>query len=253
MTALPISTRPRLRELGLSPGILPTGPRNALEDVPGVGTGHFTLIEGTDIRTGATAILPHGENIYQEKVPAGIVVGNGYGKLMGSTQIVELGEIESPIVLTNTLSVPRAADAILDWVLAQPGNKRVYSVNMVVGETNDSKLNNIRRRALTPEMIGEAIASASVASANDRAVKGQTIAEGALGAGTGTVAFGWKGGIGAKFAPPAGRAQADTPSASSYSRISAACSRFWARLSAWSWANTSARERSIKETLTARS
>ncbi len=196
MTVTINATRPRLRELGPGPGTLETGPLNAIEDVPGVGTGHFTLIEGADIRTGATAILPHRGNIYQEKVPAGIVVGNGYGKLMGSTQIVELGEIESPIVLTNTMSVPRAADAILDWVLAQPGNEQVYSVNMVVGETNDRKLNNIRRRALTPEMIGQAIASASVALANGKAVKGQTLAEGAIGAGTGTVAFGWKGGIG---------------------------------------------------------
>ena len=142
MSATP---RPRLRDLGVAPGILTPGRLNAITDIADLRVGHFTLIEGSDIRTGATAILPHGGNLFQDKVPAGIAVGNGYGKLMGSTQIVELGEIETPIVLTNTLAVPRAADAILDWVLAQPGNEDVVSVNMVVGETNDSRLNNIRR------------------------------------------------------------------------------------------------------------
>lgn len=178
--------RRRFRDLGLSCGVLPTGPLNAITDVTGVLVGHFTLIEGDDIRTGATAILPHAGNLYQEKVPAGVVVGNGYGKLMGSTQIAELGEIETPIVLTNTLAVPRAADAILDWTLAQPGNEAVGSVNMVVGETNDGYLNNIRRRVLTPAMIGQAITTAQPG----------LVAEGCVGAGTGTVAFGWKGGIG---------------------------------------------------------
>lgn len=178
--------RRRFRDLGFSCGILPTGPLNAITDVAGVLVGHVTLIEGDDIRTGATAILPHAGNLYQEKVPAGVVVGNGYGKLMGSTQIAELGEIETPIVLTNTLAVPRAADAILDWTLAQPGNEAVGSVNMVVGETNDGYLNNIRRRVLTPALIGQAITTAQPGP----------VAEGCVGAGTGTVAFGWKGGIG---------------------------------------------------------
>jgi D-aminopeptidase len=178
--------RPRARELGIAPGILPPGPLNAITDVDGVLVGHVTLIEGHDVRTGATAILPHGGNLYQDKVPAGIVVGNGYGKLMGSTQVVELGEIETPIVLTNTLSVPRAADAILDWTLAQHGNEAVISANPVVGETNDGHLNDIRQRALTPALIEQAIAEA----------KGGPVEEGAVGAGTGTVAFGWKGGIG---------------------------------------------------------
>jgi len=176
----------RLREWGLAPGILPTGPLNAITDVRGVQVGQVTVIEGQDIHTGATAILPHGENLYQAKVPAGVVVGNGYGKLMGSTQIAELGEIETPIVLTNTLAVPRAADAILDWTLARPGNKRVQSVNPVVGETNDGYLNDIRRRVLTPDRIRQAI---------ERATDGP-VQEGTVGAGTGTVAFGWKGGIG---------------------------------------------------------
>jgi len=178
--------RGRFRSLGLTCGILPTGPLNAITDVVDVRVGHVTLIDGDDICTGATAILPHAGNLYQEKVPAGVVVGNGYGKLMGSTQIAELGEIETPILLTNTLAVPRAADAILDWTLRQPGNEAVVSVNMVVGETNDSYLNNIRRRVLTPEVIGQAITTA----------QGGSVAEGCVGAGTGTVAFGWKGGIG---------------------------------------------------------
>lgn len=180
------TARPRLRQLGLAPGIYPPGPLNAITDIPGVLIGHFTLIQGDDIRTGATAILPHGSNLFQEKVPAGLAVGNGYGKLMGATQIEELGEIETPILLTNTLAVPRAADAILDWTLRQPGNETVVSVNPVVGETNDSRLNNIRKRSLTPEMILQAIESA----------RGGTVEEGCVGAGTGTVAFGWKGGIG---------------------------------------------------------
>jgi len=178
--------RCRVRALGLSPGILPTGPCNAIIDVLGVKVGHFTLIEGDDIRTGVTAILPHGGNIFQDKVPAGIAVGNGYGKLMGSTQVKELGEIETPIVLTNTLSVPQAADALLDYTLSYPGNEKIESVNMVVGETNDGWLNNIRARRLTSAQVKIAIENASETEAR----------EGAIGAGTGTVAFGWKGGIG---------------------------------------------------------
>lgn len=178
--------RQRLRELGILPGILPTGPDNTITDVAGVLVGHTTLIDGRDIRTGVTAILPHAGNLYQEKVPAGVVVGNGYGKLMGSTQLAELGEIETPILLTNTLAVPRAADALLDWTLVQPGNETVYSVNMVVGETNDSYLNDIRQRVVTADHCLQAIAAARTGP----------VAEGCVGAGTGTVAFGWKGGIG---------------------------------------------------------
>ncbi|MCX7668679.1 MAG: P1 family peptidase, partial [Anaerolineae bacterium] len=176
----------RARELGIVPGILPAGPLNAITDVAGVCVGQVTVWEGDDVRTGVTAILPHGGNLFQEKVPAGLAVGNGFGKLMGATQIAELGEIETPIVLTNTLAVPRAADAILDWTLAQPGNEAVTSVNPVVGETNDGRLNNIRRRAVTVEHALAAI----------RAAAAGPVAEGCVGAGTGTVAFGWKGGIG---------------------------------------------------------
>lgn len=176
----------RLRELGFASGVLPTGPLNAITDVDGVLVGHVTQIEGDEIRTGATAILPHSGNLFQEKVPAGVIVGNGFGKLMGSTQIIELGEIETPIVLTNTLAVPRAADAILDWTLEQTGNEDVRSINPVVGETNDGYLNDIQRRSLTSELIREAIDGA----------KSGPVAEGAVGAGTGTVCFGWKGGIG---------------------------------------------------------
>ena len=178
--------RKRVRELGISPGILPTGKWNAITDVADVKVGHITLIEGEDVRTGVTAILPHAGNIFQDKVPAGIVVGNGFGKLMGSTQADELGEIETPIVLTNTLSVPRAAEALIDWTLAQRGNEEVRSVNPMVGETNDGLLNNIRKMAVTKAHVIDAIQNASSGS----------VAEGCVGAGTGTVCFGWKGGIG---------------------------------------------------------
>lgn len=178
--------RPRAREIGVAPGVLATGVNNAITDVEGVLVGHFTLIEGEDVRTGATAILPHGGNLYQEKVPAGFVVGNGYGKFMGTTQIEELGEIETPIVLTNTLSVPQGAEAILDWTLEQPENENVRSVNAVVGETNDGYLNNIRKRALRASHIVQSITSA----------KSGPVEEGAVGAGTGTITYGWKGGIG---------------------------------------------------------
>ena len=182
--------RPRLRELGFHPESLPfiltPGNRNDITDVSGIHIGHFTVIEGDSIRTGATAIVPHPENLFQNKVPAGLAVGNGFGKLMGSTQITELGEIETPILLTNTLSVPRAADALLDWTLSYPENEMVTSVNPIVGETNDGHLNDIRRRVLTSEMILQAIHKAS----------SEPVLEGAVGAGTGTVAFGWKGGIG---------------------------------------------------------
>ena len=179
--------RRRARDLGIAPGILPTGPLNTITDVAGVRVGQVTLVEGDDIRTGVTAILPHAGNLFQEKTPAGLAVGNGFGKLTGGTQIVELGEIETPIVLTNTLAVPQAAAALINWTLAQPGNEAVVSVNPVVGETNDSRLNDIRRAAVTPEHVLAAIDAAQAGP----------VAEGSVGAGTGTVAFGWKGGIGA--------------------------------------------------------
>ncbi|MEL7485980.1 MAG: P1 family peptidase, partial [Pseudomonadota bacterium] len=178
--------RARARDLGLAPGVLAPGPLNAVTDVDGVKVGHVTLRKGRDIRTGATAILPHGGNLYADKVPAAVFVGNGYGKLMGSTQIRELGEVETPIVLTNTLNVPEAASAVIDWTLDQPGNERAGSVNAVIGETNDGGLNNIRKRALTPKLIRRAIETATHGP----------VEEGAVGAGTGTRAFGWKGGIG---------------------------------------------------------
>ena len=180
------TTRQRARELGIAPGILPVGTWNAITDVPGVNVGHVTLIEGEDVRTGVTAILAHDGNLFQERVPAAIVVGNGFGKLMGFTQVDELGEIETPIVLTNTLAVPRAAEAIIEWTLAEKGNEEVRSVNPVVGETNDGVLNNIRKIAVTNEHVRETINKASSGP----------ITEGCVGAGTGTICFGWKGGIG---------------------------------------------------------
>ena len=178
--------RPRAREAGISFGILAPGPLNAITDVAGVKVGHVTLIEGGNIRTGVTAILPHGGNLYQDKVPAGFAVGNAYGKFMGSTQIKELGEIETPILLTNTLNVPEAAAGIIEWTLRQPGNDEVRSVNAVVGETNDGFLNDIRARRVRPADAVRAIAEA----------REGPVAEGAVGAGTGTIAFEWKGGIG---------------------------------------------------------
>lgn len=178
--------RPRARELGLVVGVLPPGPLNAITDVPGVKVGQVTLIEGKDVRTGVTAILPHGGNVFQDKVPAGISVGNGYGKLTGVTQVQELGTLETPIVLTNTLSVPTAADAVIDWALGLAGNERVASVNPVVGETNDGWLNDIRGRHVTKAHVLEAIRGASEGP----------VAEGAVGAGAGTTCFDYKGGIG---------------------------------------------------------
>jgi D-aminopeptidase len=178
--------RPRAREFGLVVGVLPTGPQNAITDVAGVEVGQVTVIEGRDVRTGVTAILPHGGSLFQDKVPAGISVGNGYGKLTGVTQVAELGTLETPIVLTNTLSVPVAADAVIDWTLGRPGNERVSSVNPVVGETNDGWLNDIRGRHITKAHVLEAI----------RAASGGPVAEGAVGAGAGTTCFDYKGGIG---------------------------------------------------------
>ena len=180
------SERPRAREFRLQLGTLPPGPLNAITDVAGVKVGQVTLREGDRVRTGVTAILPHGGNIFQDKVPAGISVGNGYGKLMGVTQVRELGTIETPIVLTNTLGVPAAADALIDWTLGLPGNERVASVNPVVGETNDGWLNDIRGRHVDKAHVLEALRTAA----------GGPVAEGAVGAGTGTTCFDYKGGIG---------------------------------------------------------
>lgn len=185
----PAEARPgpaRARALGVTIGILEPGPLNAITDVAGLSVGHATIIEGRSIRTGVTAILPHGGNLFQDKVPAGFAVANGFGKFIGSTQIVELGEIETPILLTNTLSVPEAAAASIEWTLGQRGNEEVRSVNAVVGETNDGRLNDIRRRRVTKADALQAIAAA----------RSGPVEEGAVGAGTGTVAFGWKGGIG---------------------------------------------------------
>ncbi len=178
--------RARARDLGVQPGVLAPGPLNAITDVAGVRVGHTTVIAGEDVRTGATAILPHAGNLYRDKVPAAIVVGNGYGKLAGLSQVQELGEIETPIVLTNTLAVATAMHAVIGWTLEQEGNERVGSVNAVVGETNDGGLNNIRKRALSEDHVRGAITVADTGP----------VAEGAVGAGTGTIAFGWKGGIG---------------------------------------------------------
>jgi D-aminopeptidase len=178
--------RPRVREFGITTGILSPGPLNAITDVTGVKVGQVTLIEGDSIRTGVTAILPHGGNIFQQKVPGAIFVANGFGKLMGSTQVEELGTIETPIILTNTLSVPTAADAVIDYILSFPDNEKVISVNPVVGETNDSGLNDIRGRHVKKEHVIEAI---------DKANSGP-VEEGCVGAGTGTSCYGWKGGIG---------------------------------------------------------
>ena len=178
--------RPRAREFGLVVGVLPTGPLNAITDVAGVKVGQVTLIEGKDVRTGVTAILPHGGNIFQDKVPAGISVANGFGKLTGVTQVEELGTLETPIVLTNTLSVPTAADALIDYTLGLAGNERVESVNPVVGETNDSWLSDIRGRHVTKTHVLEAVRKASAGP----------VAEGVVGAGTGTMCFNFKGGIG---------------------------------------------------------
>jgi D-aminopeptidase len=178
--------RPRAREFGLIVGVLPTGPLNAITDVAGVKVGQVTIIQGKDVRTGVTAILPHGGNIFQDKVPAALSVGNGYGKLTGVTQVRELGTLETPIILTNTLSVPTAADAVIDWTLSFAGNEKVASVNPVVGETNDGWLNDIRGRHVTKTHVLEAI----------RAASGGPVAEGAVGAGTGTTCFDYKGGIG---------------------------------------------------------
>jgi D-aminopeptidase len=178
--------RPRARDIGITVGVLPTGPLNAITDVPGVQVGHATIVKGDNIRTGVTAILPHGGNLFREKVPGAVLVGNGFGKLAGSTQVEELGEIETPILLTSTLAVPRVADYLIDHMLGLAGNEDVQSINPLVAETNDGFLNDIRGRHITREDVLSAIKSA----------KGGAVEEGAVGAGTGTIAFGFKGGIG---------------------------------------------------------
>ena len=178
--------RPRARDLGIAPGGLTPGPLNAITDVDGVRVGHVTIVQGDNVRTGVTAILPHGGNLFQDKVAGAVFVGNAFGKLAGSTQVRELGTIESPIVLTNTLSVGTALDAVVRWTTSQPGNQSVRSVNALVGETNDGGLNDIRGQHVTREHVTSAIANARTGAVD----------EGAVGAGTGTIAFGWKGGIG---------------------------------------------------------
>ena len=180
------SERPRLREFGIKTGSLPPGSCNAITDVAGVLVGQVTLIEGADIRTGVTAILPHGGNIFQEKVPGAVYVANGFGKLTGTAQVEELGTLETPVILTNTLSVPTAADALIDYILGLPGNEEVRSVNPVVGETNDGWLNDIRGRHVKKEHVLEAVRKAA----------GGAVEEGNFGAGTGTMCYGFKGGIG---------------------------------------------------------
>ena len=178
--------RPRARALGIKIGVLETGPLNAITDVKGVRVGHKTLIEGDRIRTGVTAIVPHEGNIFQEKLPVAIHVANGFGKLVGISQVAELGTLETPIVLTNTLSTFAAADALIAWTLRQPGNETVRSVNPVAGECNDGHLNDIRAQRVTRADVFEAI----------RKARGGVVEEGSVGAGTGTRCLGWKGGIG---------------------------------------------------------
>lgn len=192
LTAMPgivtgqTSERPRARELGITVGIFPPGAHNAITDVADVRVGHTTVSDGISVQTGVTAILPHGGNPYLSRVPAAIHVGNGFGKLLGVTQVRELGEMETPILLTCTLCVWKAADAMVEWMLARDGMENVRSLNALVGETNDGGLNDIRSRPITPAHVVQALESAS----------GGPVAEGAVGAGAGTSAFGWKGGIG---------------------------------------------------------
>lgn len=178
--------RARVRELGIAPGVLPPGPLNAITDVAGVRVGHETLYEGAGVRTGVTVVLAHHDDPYRWRVPAALFVGNGYGKLVGATQVRELGELETPVALTNTLCVARAAEALVDWTLGRKGNARVRSVNPFVGETNDGHLNDIRARSVRPEHVLAALAAAADGP----------VALGTVGAGTGTMAFGFKGGIG---------------------------------------------------------
>ena len=176
-------TKPRARDLGIAPGVLTPGPLNAITDVEGVRVGHTTIVQGDAVRTGVTAIVPHGGNVFQDKVAGGVFVGNAFGKLAGSTQVTELGTIETPIVLTNTLSVGVAMDAVVRYTIAQPGNERVRSVNPLVGETNDGGLNDIRGLHVTTDHVLDAI----------RTAKTGAVGEGTVGAGTGTMCYGWKG------------------------------------------------------------
>jgi D-aminopeptidase len=185
-TAHAQSARARARDLGVEPGIFRPGPLNAITDVAGVLVGHATVVAGDSVHTGVTAILPHGGNLFFDRVPAAIHVGNAFGKLVGATQLRELGELETPILLTCTLCVWRAADALVAELIAAPGMERIGSINPVVGETNDGALNAIRSRPITPEVVHHALASAT----------GGAVAEGSVGAGAGTIAFEWKGGIG---------------------------------------------------------
>lgn len=180
------SQNKRLRDYGIEIGVLKTGTNNAITDVAGVKVGHTTVVKGDNIRTGVTAIIPHDGNIYQMKVPAAMYIGNGFGKLAGYSQVEELGNIETPIILTNTLSVPAASEGLITYTLNQQGNEEVRSVNTIVGETNDGWLNDIRGRHITQEHVLNAIKNA----------KSGKVAEGNVGAGTGTVCFGYKGGIG---------------------------------------------------------
>src|SRR5512133_2331076 len=186
LSAQQTAKRPRLRELGVSVGVLPAGQLNAITDVPGVLIGQTTIVRGDNVRTGVTAILPHGGNLFREKVPGAVFIGNAFGKLAGSTQVNELGEIETPVLLTSTLAVPRVADFLIDYMLGLPGNEDVQSINPLVGETNDGYLNDIRSRPIARDDVFNAIKSAKTGA----------VEEGSVGAGTGTVAFGWKGGIG---------------------------------------------------------
>jgi len=179
-------TRPRLRDLGVRIGVLPAGKWNAITDVPGVRVGHRTIVEGDSIRTGITAVVPHSGDIFQRKVPAAVCVGNGFGKAAGFLQVQELGNLETPVVLTNTLAVGTAVEALVAWTLSRPGNEEVRSVNAVVGETNDGRLNDIRARRVTARDVVAAVEAASSGP----------VEEGSVGAGTGTIALGWKGGIG---------------------------------------------------------
>lgn len=186
--------RARARGLGVAPGVFSPGPANAITDVAGVRVGHATLIVGDSVRTGVTAILPHEGNAFLDRVPAAMYVGNGFGKLLGVTQVEELGELETPILLTCTLCVWRAADGLVEWMLQRPGMERVRSINPVVGETNDGRLNAIRARPVDAAAVRRALESA----------RAGPVAEGSVGAGTGTIAFGWKGGIGtsSRLLPP---------------------------------------------------
>jgi D-aminopeptidase len=186
LAAAAAEERPRARDLGLVPGVFAPGPLDAITDVRGVRVGHLTLVEGERIRTGVTVVVPHPGNVFQDKVAAGVFVGNAFGKLAGSTQVQELGTIETPIVLTNTLAVGAAVEGVVAEVLSWPGNEDVRSVNAVVGETNDGGLNDIRALRVRPADVREAL----------RRAGGGPVAEGSVGAGTGTQAFGWKGGIG---------------------------------------------------------